>query len=157
MIVNSVVYSVVNSLVNSIVKQYNKGMTQIKSFEDLEVWQLAIGLAVKVYKLTLLFPKSETYGLIDQLKRAVTSISANIAEGFGRYYYKDSVKFLYNARGSLFEVKSHLLIARQLNLIPTNKESEYNLTLKDIQNLGVKLNNFISAIIRKSKNNLATE
>ena len=127
-------------------------MGNIKSFEDLEVWQIATDLAVKVYKLVLYFPKDERYGIIDQLKRAVTSIAANIAEGFGRYHYKDSVKFLYNARGSLFEVRSHLLVAHKLGQIPSSKEEDYNQILKDIQNLGVKLNNFISAIMRKSKN-----
>lgn len=60
----------------------------IKSFEELEVWQLAVELAVKVYKLTTLFPREERYGIIDQLRRAVTSISANTAEGFGRYHFK---------------------------------------------------------------------
>lgn len=131
-------------------------MARIESFEDLEVWQLATELAVKVYKLTLHFPKDEKYGLIDQLKRAVTSIAANIAEGFGRYHYKDSVKFLYNARGSLFEVRSHLLLAQKLQEIPKNHDSDYNQVLKDIQNLGVKLNNFISAIIRHSKKQTLT-
>lgn len=126
-------------------------MPEIKSFEDLEVWQLATDLAVSVYQITAYFPKDEKYGLIDQLRRAVTSIAANIAEGFGRYHYKDSVKFLYNARGSLFEVRSHLLLAKKLGLIPKTKENNYLQILKDIQNLGVKLNNFISAIMRRSK------
>ena len=126
-------------------------MGRIESFEDLEVWRLAVDLAAKIYQITLHFPKDEKYGIIDQLKRAVTSIAANIAEGFGRYHYKDSVKFLYNARGSLFEVRSHLLVAQKLGQIPKNKEEDLNQILKDIRNLGVKLNNFISAIMRKSK------
>lgn len=128
-------------------------MATIKSFEDLEVWQIAIELAVKIYKLTATFPKDERYGIIDQLKRAVTSISANIAEGFGRYHFKESVKFMYNARGSLSEVHSFLLLSRRLRLIDTKIEKEYDGILIDIRNLGVKLNNLISTIIKRSNNN----
>lgn len=125
----------------------------IKSFEDLEVWQLAIELAVTIYKLTVSFPKDERYGIIDQLRRAVTSISANIAEGFGRYHFKDSVKFLYNARGSLMEVHSHLLLSKKLELIDPRYKNEYAQLLLDIRNLGIKLNNLISVIMKRSKNN----
>lgn len=127
-------------------------MTTIKSFEDLEVWQLAVDLAIKIYKLTAAFPKNERYGVIDQLRRAVISISANIAEGFGRFHFKDSIRFLYTARGSLLEVHSHLLVANKLNLIPKYKLTDYNQILKDIKNLEVKLNNFISVLSRRSLN-----
>ncbi len=123
----------------------------IKSFEDLEVWQLSSNLASQVYSLTAFFPREEKYGIIDQLKRASVSVSANIAEGFGRYHYKDSIKFLYNARGSLFETHSHLLLAHNLGHISPNQEELYKLALGNIQNLGIKLNNFISVIIKKSE------
>lgn len=126
-------------------------MNKIKSFEDLQVWQLAIELATKVYRLTLTFPNDERYGIIDQLKRAVTSISANIAEGFGRYHFKDAVKFLYNARGSLSEVYSFLLLSKRLALIDGKTIKDYNQILLDIRNLGVKLNNLISAIMKKQR------
>ena len=85
-----------------------------KSFEDLEVWQMATKLAENIYQVTLTFPKQEQYALSDQIKRSVTSISANIAESFGRYHYNDKKNFLYNARGSLLETKSHLLLAQKL-------------------------------------------
>lgn len=126
-------------------------MNKIKSFEDLKVWQLAIELATKVYRLTMTFPNDERYGIIDQLKRAVTSISANIAEGFGRYHFKDSVKFLYNARGSLSEVHSFLLLSKRLELIDRKTIKDYDQILLDIRNLGVKLNNLISAIMKKQR------
>lgn len=126
-------------------------MAKIKSFEDLEVWQLAIDLAVKVYKLISYFPKEEKYGIVDQLRRAVTSISANIAEGFGRYHYKDSVKFFYNARGSLLEVHSFLLLTKRLNLISEDTNSQYYELMKEIKNLGIKLNNLISSIMKHSQ------
>lgn len=119
----------------------------IRSFEDLEVWQLAKNLALEIYKLTKNFPDTERYGLTSQLRSAAVSIAANIAEGFGRYHLKDSVKFYYNARGSLLEVKSHLLIAHECGLIKSEILS--SLLLK-IRNLGVKLNNFISSLSKPS-------
>lgn len=114
----------------------------VKSFEDLEVWQLSKKLATDIYKLTTKFPKEEKFGLTSQLRSAAVSIPANIAESFGRYHYKDSLKFLYNARGSLFEVQSHLLIADELGSI--DKKGLGALS-KEIKNLGVKLNNFINS------------
>lgn len=126
-------------------------MSTIKSFEELDVWKLAVELAVNIYKLTASFPKEERFGLVDQLRRAVASISANIAEGFGRYHYKDCVKFLYNARGSLFEARSHLLVANKLGFISPNDKDTYEQSLKDLKNLSVKLNNFISVIMKRSK------
>lgn len=119
----------------------------IRSFEDLEVWQLAKRLAIEIYKLTVEFPNEEKFGLTSQLRSAVTSISANIAEGSGRYHYKDNIKFLYNARGSLLETRSHLLIAKELGFI---KNADLDLLLKEIQNLGVKLNNFINFLKERS-------
>ena len=89
----------------------------IKDFTDLEIWQLACKLIIKIYELTKDFPAKETYGLISQIKNAIISVAANIAEGFGRFYFKDRVKFYYNSRGSLAEVKSHLLVAEKLGFI----------------------------------------
>lgn len=115
----------------------------IKSFEDLEVWQLAKELTVKIYKLTAKFPPEEKFGLSSQLRSAAVSVGANIAEGCGRYHFKDNIKFLYNARGSLLETKSHLLLTKEVGLITA---SDLKSLLKVIKNLGVKLNNFISSI-----------
>ena len=87
------------------------------SFEDLEVWQMSKEIVKQVYKLAKDFPKEESFGLVAQIKRAALSIPANIAEGFGRYHYLDKAKFYLNARGSLYEVKSHLLIAQELGYL----------------------------------------
>lgn len=120
-------------------------MGRINSVQDLEIYRLANGLTVKVYKITSNFPSSEKFGIVDQLKRAVASIGANIAESFGRYHHKDKVNFLYHARGSLFETQHFLYLSKELNFI---KEKELDVFLKDIKNLGVKLNNYISAIAK---------
>jgi four helix bundle protein len=122
---------------------------EVKSFENLEVWQIGRDLVIKVYTLTASLPESEAFGLIAQMKRAALSVPANIAEGFGRYHYMDKAKFYLNARGSLYELKSHLLIAEDLGYLKRSQPVSDVLTL--IDNLGVKLNNLVGAT-RKLKN-----
>lgn len=84
---------------------------QIKSHRDLIVWQKAMNLVEAVYKATACFPKEETYALTSQIRRAVVSVPANIAEGQGRRLAKEYLYFLANARGSLLELDTHLEIA----------------------------------------------
>src|SRR3989344_3107404 len=115
----------------------------MNSFEDLQVWQLATQLAEKIYILTKSFPKNDEFALMSQIKRSSTSISANIAEAFGRFHYNDKKKFLYNARGSLLETKSHLLLAVKLFKL---KPDSINHILKQVTVLGIKLNNFINSV-----------
>lgn len=86
----------------------------VESFEDLEVWQRAHKLVIRIYEITSTFPKSEMYNLTQQLRSSACSVKANIAEGFGRYHYNDSKNFYRNARGSLSETKDHLLTARDV-------------------------------------------
>ena len=82
-------------------------MTRIRTFRDLEVWKKAFKLAVEVIHLAEKPAKSmSTKIILEQLLRASTSISANIAEGYGRYHYLDSLRFYYIARGSLTETLS---------------------------------------------------
>jgi len=98
-----------------------------ESFEDLEVWQIGKKIGVGIYGLTKDFPKEESFGLTSQIRRAALSVPANIAEGFGRYHYLDKAKFYLNARGSLYELKSHLLIAQELGYLKEETQSVTNL------------------------------
>lgn len=77
---------------------------KIQTFTDLKVWQEGHILVVMVYKITKTFPKEETYSLVDQMRRAASSVTANIAEGFGRHSYKEKLQFYYLSQGSLTEV-----------------------------------------------------
>lgn len=95
----------------------NQSKPKVTDFYDLVAWQESIKLTTEIYKLCLNFPKTELFGIVDQLKRAVTSISANIAEGFGRFTYKDRLHFFYQSRGSLKEVQNFLLISKELGFI----------------------------------------
>ncbi len=119
----------------------------IRRFEDLEVWQLGKQLTVMAYKLTGAFPEREIFGLVNQIRRAATSIPGNVAEGFGRYHYADRVRFYLNARGSLNGLKSHLLIAVALEFLDHRLLQP---ALDLLETLGVKLNNLI-AVTRKSQ------
>lgn len=90
---------------------------KIERFEDLEVWQEAQLFAVEIYGITKSFPPDELYSITNQLRRAATSISANIAEGFGRNTTNDKLHFYTIAYGSLLEVKNFLYLAEKLGYI----------------------------------------
>ena len=89
----------------------------IQNYKDLVVWQKAVELAEKVYMLTKKFPSTEQCGLVSQLTRAAVSVASNIAEGNGRSTTKDYIHFLHQARGSLFEAETQLIIAKDLGWI----------------------------------------
>lgn len=86
------------------------------------VWQEGHKLVILLYICTKHFPDREAYSLTDQMRRAVTSITSNIAEGFGRQGYKEKIQFYYLSQGSLNELKNQLLIARDVGYL---KYTEY--------------------------------
>ena len=89
----------------------------VKSYRDLLVWQKAVDLVTCCYALTKILPRSETYGLVGQIRRAAVSIPANIAEGHGREHLGDYLRHLSVANGSLMELETHFLIAQRLNYL----------------------------------------
>jgi len=120
----------------------------IKSIESLETWRKAQEYALRIYReLIPLLPLEEKWGLCQQLRRSSTSIPANIAEGHGRYYYQDNVRFCYNARGSLEETLSHISFCYQINYIP---EALYKELEQDGEKLSQLLNGYI-AYLKRSK------
>ncbi len=87
-------------------------MSEIKStFETLEVWIKSREMRNRISKLTKDFLSEEKYRLTDQMIRAPRSVTANIAEGYGRYHYQENIQFCRQARGSLFELVDHLTVA----------------------------------------------
>ena len=92
-------------------------MSGVKSYKELLIWQKGIKIVVLIYKLTKHFPKEEIYALTNQLKRASVSIPSNIAEGFGRQTDKSFNHFLNIARGSLNEIETQLIIAKELDFV----------------------------------------
>ena len=98
-----------------------------QSYRDLMVWQKSIALCIQVYKACEKFPKSELYGLADQMKRAAVSVSSNIAEGQGRQHVKEFLHFISVANGSLAELDTQRIIAENLHFI----SSENSISLDD--------------------------
>jgi four helix bundle protein len=120
----------------------------VEGLSRLKVWVRAKNFALAVYNRVLpLLPPEEKWNLNQQLRRASLSISANIAEGYGRFYYQDNVRFCYNARGSLEEVLSHLTFAHEVSFI---SEELYKELAREGDEIDKMLNGYIS-YLKKSK------
>ena len=87
-------------------------------YENLMVWKKSMELVGEVYRVTKLYPREELYALTSQSRRAAVSIPANIAEGCGRNYKKDSIQFFHVARGSIYELETLLRIAFLIEILP---------------------------------------
>jgi len=109
---------------------------KINSFKEIRVWKKAHKLTLSIYKLTNVFPKSEKFGIISQLRRASSSICANIVEGFYRNSTKELINFIYIARGSCGECIYYLLLAKDLKYLKNDQyeklESEYETIIKQL-------------------------
>ena len=92
----------------------------MKSYKDLELWQVSMNFVTEVYKLTKDFPKEELYGLTSQIRRCVISIPSNIAEGASRKGTKEFIQFLWIANGSLSEFETQIEIAQKLGYLEFN-------------------------------------
>lgn len=100
----------------------------VKSYKDLDVWQKSIELVKEIYILVKYLPKEETYALSDQIRRSAVSIPSNIAEGSGRNGTKEYIQFLYIALGSLCELETQIIIAKEIGYINNIEKLEDNTT-----------------------------
>src|SRR5690348_9676709 len=112
-------------------KLYNRG------YEDLQVWQQAIDLAVTIYNLTRYFPADEKFGLTSQMRRAAYSIRSNIAEGCSRDGVNEFLHFLSIAKGSLAELKTQTIIANRVELL---NQQQFDAIIAQINIVGRMLN-----------------
>jgi four helix bundle protein len=117
--------------------------SQIRSHRDLIVWQKSIKFVVYVYKLTKPFPREETYGLTNQIRRAAASIPANIAEGQGRQLSGEYEHFLGIARGSLWELDTHVEVAFKIGYLT---ESQYCECREKLDEIGRILNGLLRSL-----------
>lgn len=115
-------------------------MSNYKRYTELEVWKESTSLASDIYKLTSVYPKSELFGIVSQIRRCAVSIPSNIAEGCGRQHSKESIQFLSIARGSLYELETQLYISKELNFI---EAIQLEPLLKRIESQGKLINGFI--------------
>lgn len=117
--------------------------------EELQVYQLSMEIAERIWNIVINWNYFEKDTIGKQLVKAADSVSANLSEGFGRYFYKENKQFCYYSRESLFETKTWLRKASNRKLI---EENEYITFAKDLETIGIKLNNYINTI-GKTPNN----
>ena len=114
----------------------------VKSFRDLEVWQLGLDLVETVYRVTARFPKAELFALTSQMRRAAVSIPSNIAEGRARDSTREFLHFLAISRGSLAELETQLELAIRLDY----NDSDLHAAMTQTELLGKKLNRLQASI-----------
>lgn len=120
----------------------------IQGLETLEAWNRAKNFAVKVCKEVLpLLPAEEKWSLSQQIRRAVQSIPANIAEGHGRFYFQETIRFCYIARGSLSETYTHITVAYELGYIPQMTYIDLRKQVEDI----IRIVNGYIAYLKRAK------
>ena len=110
------------------------------NFYELDVWKQGHALVLAIYSITKSFPSNEQFGITSQMRRAASSVTANIAEGYSRYYFKDKIRFYYMSRGSAAEVQNFLMISKDLGMI----EQEVFVDLIDkLENIAKLINGLI--------------
>jgi four helix bundle protein len=114
-----------------------------RSYQDLIAWKKAMSLVIEIYRVTKSFPKEEMFGLTSQLRRAAVSVPSNIAEGQGRLSQGEFHQFLGQARGSLMEIETQVLIAQQLEYLT---EAQANNLLESCAEEGRILNGLIASV-----------
>ncbi|OGZ31578.1 MAG: hypothetical protein A3H02_02400 [Candidatus Niyogibacteria bacterium RIFCSPLOWO2_12_FULL_41_13] len=122
----------------------NHENNKIRKFTDLNTWKEAHKLVLVIYEETKNFPKEETFGLVSQMRRCAVSITSNIAEGFSRQSYKEKTQFYSMAQGSLTELQSQLLVAKDVGFISVEK-------YREIENQLIICHKLLNALIKKSK------
>lgn len=119
-----------------------------KPHKKLDLWNAAMDVAVLVYQVTDSFPKTERYGLINQVRRAVASVPSNIAEGAGRQTKKEFINYLHMAQGSLSELDTHLELAKRLGYLAQD-------TWATIDGRMERIDKMLSGLIRHQKRTIA--
>ena len=118
-------------------------------WKNLNVWKKAHELVLEIYRVTASFPKSELYGLVDQLKRAAYSVAANIVEGQARDTTKEYIRFLFNARGSLEEVRYFLMLSGDLGFLSVEDYEKLEQGYRDVSKM---VNGLIKSLKTRSNN-----
>ena len=107
----------------------------MKDFKELEMWKRSHQLTLEIYKATQCFPKDELFGLTSQIRRAVSSIPTNIAEGCGRRTNAELTNFLNIASGSASEVEYEILLAKEIGYISTEQQNKWTREISEIRSM----------------------
>lgn len=125
-----------------------EGARPINSYRDLDVWQDAMTLAVSCYDFTRSFPREEMFGLTSQIRRASSSVAANIAEGHGRERTQSFIQFLRIAQGSIKELETHVILASRVGF--ADKEAASALVTR-CESVGRQVRGLIRSLQRKAE------
>jgi four helix bundle protein len=125
-----------------------KNRATINDYRDLDVWKFSMELAADIYGVTKTFPREEMFGMTSQMRRAVVSIPANIAEGFGRAQRQSFIQFLRIAQGSLKELETLTLLAVRVELLDAQRSTSF---ADRYQRLGKMLVSFVRALEKGGK------
>lgn len=112
---------------------------KITSFRDLEIWKRGIDLTEEIYGITKPFPKEETYGLKNQMRRAAVSVPSNIAERFGRFHNREYRQFLHISLGSCAELITQVIIAEKLKYISKAISDKLSKEIDEISKMTMSL------------------
>ena len=118
-------------------------MTLVNSFQDLEVWQVGRALRRRFYELSRRLPESERFNLFQQIRRAGVSLTANLAEGYGRYHFKENIQHCRVSRGSAYELLDHLVTCQDEGYIPSEEFESFQEDLMTFMRL---INGYIRSI-----------
>jgi four helix bundle protein len=121
---------------------------KVATFEDLEVWQMARQVRKELYQILKSLPDEERYNLTSQMRRAAVSLTANIAEGYGRFHFKENIQCCRIARGSAYELIDHLITCQDQRLLSDQQVIELRGALFSVIRL---LNGYIRSIAAQAK------
>lgn len=114
----------------------------MQNFKNLHVWEKSHALTLRIYEITISFPKTERYGLMNQMRRSASSIPSNIAEGCGHYSQRQFVRYLNIAFGSASELEYQVILSKDLNFIDAD-------IFKELHNNTTEIKRMLSSLIQK--------
>jgi len=125
---------------------------RVKDFTDLDVWKIAREMRRQIYGLAKKLPDFEKFGLASQLRRAAVSVTANLAEGYGRFGYQENAQFCRQARGSVYELHDHIITCMDECFISKDKGSKLDAMM---QRVIMMLNGYLRATLARKKSDIS--
>jgi len=126
----------------------------VKDFTDLEVWKAAREMRRQIYMLAKTLPDFEKFGLASQLRRAAVSVTANLAEGYGRFGYQENAQFCRQARGSVYELRDHIITCMDECFISKDEGCKLDAMLQRVATI---LNGYLRATLARKQSDSKIE
>lgn len=123
------------------------GYGEIKHFTDIEAWKIGREIRRKIYRIIKMLPDEEKYCLGNQMRRAATSITANIGEGYGRFHFQENIQFCRQSRSSVYEIQDHLTTCLDEGYISKELFQE----VYDLTNRGIRVTNGYIRMLNRQK------